>query len=195
MDRVARVGFFILVSVFAAGALAGCNQSPTSAGGGSDSTDGQVIAKPDASDLDVVASSAPGEPRGSGSIEASPLVPPSPREFHVRPDLKDLHFDFDRYGIRPDDVTTLDENAKWMEANPDYLILIEGHADERGTNEYNQALGERRAESTKSYLIAQGVAANRITITSYGEEHPVCTKTNEACWARNRRTHFKVKAL
>ncbi len=109
------------------------------------------------------------------------------------PELKDIHFDFDKYDIRPGDTKILDENAKWMKANLNYLILIEGHADERGTNEYNLALGERRAKSTLNYLIAQGVAATRMTLISYGEERPLCTEKTEECWAKNRRAHFLVK--
>jgi peptidoglycan-associated lipoprotein len=72
-------------------------------------------------------------------------------------------------------------------------VLIEGHCDERGTNEYNLALGERRAKSTMNYLVSQGVQASRITIISYGEERPVCNEKTEECWAKNRRAHFLVK--
>ena len=72
-------------------------------------------------------------------------------------------------------------------------MLIEGHCDERGTNEYNLALGERRAKSTMNYLVSQGIQASRITIISYGEERPVCTEKTEECWAKNRRAHFLVK--
>ena len=96
--------------------------------------------------------------------------------------------------IRPGDAKILDANTQWMKANPKYLVLIEGHADERGTNEYNLALGERRAKATLSYLVSQGVQATRFTLISYGEERPQCTEKTEACWARNRRAHFLVKA-
>jgi len=72
-------------------------------------------------------------------------------------------------------------------------LLIEGHCDERGTNEYNLALGERRAKATMNYLVSQGIQANRITIISYGEERPICTEKTEACWAKNRRANFLVK--
>jgi peptidoglycan-associated lipoprotein len=109
------------------------------------------------------------------------------------PNLKDIHFDFDKYDIRPGDAKVLDANAAWLKTNNN-LVLVEGHCDERGTNEYNLALGERRAKATMNYLVAQGVQANRITIISYGKERPVCTEHNEACWARNRRAHFLVKA-
>ena len=110
----------------------------------------------------------------------------------ANPNLKDIHFDFDKYDIRPGDAKILDGNATWLKGN-DQLVLIEGHCDERGTNEYNLALGERRAKSTMNYLVAQGVQASRITIISYGKERPLCTEHAESCWAKNRRDHFLVK--
>jgi peptidoglycan-associated lipoprotein len=118
----------------------------------------------------------------------------SPREFVEHPALQDIYFDFDKSDIRSDAAKTLDANASWMKANANNLILIEGHCDERGTNEYNLALGERRARSTMNYLVAQGVQASRITIISYGEERPTCSEKTEACWQKNRRAHFLVKA-
>jgi peptidoglycan-associated lipoprotein len=123
----------------------------------------------------------------------APTARPAPRDFAAVPDLRDIYFDFDKYDIRPADARTLDANAAWLKSNPNHLVLIEGHCDERGTNEYNLALGERRAKSTMNYLVSQGVQANRITIISYGEERPTCTEKAEACWARNRRSHFLVK--
>jgi peptidoglycan-associated lipoprotein len=124
---------------------------------------------------------------------APSTTPPRPSEFQESPNLKDVFFDFDKYDIRPNDAKMLDTNAAWLKSN-DNLVLIEGHCDERGTNEYNLALGERRAKATMNYLVAQGVQASRITIISYGEERPVCTAHNEECWAKNRRAHFLVKA-
>jgi peptidoglycan-associated lipoprotein len=124
----------------------------------------------------------------------APAQPPAPKEFTTIAALKDIRFDFDKYDIRPGDAKILEENAKWMKANENYLILIEGHCDERGTNEYNLALGERRAKSTMNYLVTLGVQARRITTISYGEERPGCTEKNEGCWAQNRRAHFLVKA-
>ncbi|HZF31519.1 MAG TPA: peptidoglycan-associated lipoprotein Pal [Gammaproteobacteria bacterium] len=118
---------------------------------------------------------------------------PAVQDFAAVPELADVFFDFDKYDIRPGDAKTLDANANWLKSNPNHLVLIEGHCDERGTNEYNLALGERRAKSTMNYLVSQGVQANRITIISYGEERPQCTEHNEACWAKNRRAHFLVK--
>ena len=123
----------------------------------------------------------------------SPTTPPAPSEFRATENLKDVFFDFDKYDIRANDAKILDTNATWLKSN-DNLVLIEGHCDERGTNEYNLALGERRAKATMNYLVSQGVQASRITIISYGKERPTCTEHTESCWAQNRRAHFLVKA-
>jgi peptidoglycan-associated lipoprotein len=130
-------------------------------------------------------------PAPTTPAEATP--PPLPREFAAIDALKDIHFNFDRYDIRPGDAEILNANAGWMKENSDYVILIEGHCDERGTNDYNLALGERRAKATVSHLVAQGVQADRMTLISYGKERPLCTEKNEQCWVQNRRTHFLVK--
>ncbi len=119
---------------------------------------------------------------------------PSPREFVAVIDLKAVHFAFDRAEIGSEAATVLDTNAQWLKANPSHLLLIEGHADERGTNEYNLALGDRRAKASMNYLISNGVQANRISIISYGEEHPACRDHTEDCWTMNRRAHFAIKA-
>ncbi len=118
---------------------------------------------------------------------------PSPKEFVESAALRDVYFDFDRYDVRTSDKTTLDDNAKWLKSNQSTLLLIEGHADERGTNEYNLALGERRAKATRDYLVSVGIEAGRITVISYGEERPTCTEKAESCWTKNRRAHFLVK--
>ena len=121
------------------------------------------------------------------------VQPAAPKEFSAVKDLKPIHFDFDKYNIRPGDARILDEDARWMKANPNFQILIEGHCDERGTNEYNLALGERRTKATLNYLVAQGVAVNRMILISYGEERPLCAEKNEGCWSQNRRGDFLVK--
>jgi peptidoglycan-associated lipoprotein len=133
-------------------------------------------------------------PAPAAPATAAPATPPRPSEFAENANLRDVYFDFDKYDIRPDDAKTLDANAGWLKSNANNLVLIEGHCDERGTNEYNLALGERRAKATMNYLVSQGIQANRITIISYGKERPVCTEKNEACWQKNRRAHFLVKA-
>ena len=122
-----------------------------------------------------------------------PARPAPPKEFRANDALKNIYFDFDKYNIRPGDAKILDASAQWLNSNAGYLLLIEGHTDERGTNDYNLALGDRRAKATMNYLVAQGVKSDRITIVSYGEERPVCTEHNEACWARNRRAAFLIK--
>lgn len=106
--------------------------------------------------------------------------------------LKDIHFDFDKYDIRPVDTEILKENATLLKKYPKVKIQIEGHCDERGTNEYNLALGERRANSTKKYLLSLGISADRISTISYGEEKPLDPGHNEEAWAKNRRAHFII---
>ena len=118
---------------------------------------------------------------------------PVPSEFGAVRDLADIHFDFDKYAIRPEDAQILDANARWLNANAKDLLLIEGHCDELGTEEYNLALGDRRAKAAMNYFAARGIAPARMTIISYGKEHPQCAEHNEACWAKNRRSHFLVK--
>ena len=140
------------------------------------------------------AAPAPGPSAAPAPATAAPTTRPSPKEFTESAALKDVFFEFDKYDIRPEDTKTLDANAAWLKSNADNLVLIEGHCDERGTNEYNLGLGERRAKSAMNYLVSQGVQANRITIISYGKERPVCNEQNESCWSMNRRAHFLVKA-
>jgi peptidoglycan-associated lipoprotein len=103
--------------------------------------------------------------------------------------LKDIHFDFDKYDIRPGDAEILKENAALLMKYPNVKIQIEGHCDERGTVEYNLALGERRANSTKNYLFSLGISGDRISAISYGEERPLDPGHNEEAWAKNRRAH------
>ncbi len=106
--------------------------------------------------------------------------------------LKDIHFDFDRYEVRRGDEEALKENAAWLKKNPKAKIQVEGHCDERGTIEYNLALGERRANYTKQYLVSLGIAADRISTISYGKERPLDAGHSEEAWANNRRVHFVV---
>jgi len=118
---------------------------------------------------------------------------PQPSEFSEAAEVKTIFFDFDRADIRPGDAKTLEANAAWLKTH-EVLVLIAGQCDERGTPEYNVALGDRRAQAARNYLIAQGIAASRILTVSYGKERPVCTEHTEECWAANRRAHFLVKA-
>lgn len=106
--------------------------------------------------------------------------------------FKDVLFDFDKYDIRDQYKPDLKSIASWMMKHADTKLSIEGHCDERGTNEYNLALGDRRAKAVKDYLISLGVLSSRIETLSYGEEKPLCTEHTEECWTKNRRAHFVV---
>jgi peptidoglycan-associated lipoprotein len=118
---------------------------------------------------------------------------PAPGEFREVRELRDVLFDFDGYEIRGEAERVMASNLEWMRANGTALILIEGHCDERGTPEYNLALGQRRAQAARNYLVARGVSGERITLISYGKERPACSESSENCWARNRRAHFAAK--
>ena len=122
------------------------------------------------------------------------ITPQVAREAETKavPQLDDIHFDFDKSDIRADSREILQKNADWLQNNPDIKIQIEGHCDERGTAEYNLALGERRAMSTKKYLISLGISADRIYTISYGEELPIDPNHSEDALAKNRRAHFLV---
>ena len=104
--------------------------------------------------------------------------------------MKDVYFDFDQYNLDNDDRATLRASADWLKKNPSARAQIEGHCDERGTSEYNLALGAKRAQAAKDYLVSLGVAENRLSTMSYGEEIPVCRDALESCWRKNRRDRF-----
>ena len=106
--------------------------------------------------------------------------------------LEDIRFDFNHYNLRPETQQQLQRTARWLEDNPSVKVFIEGHCDERGSQEYNLALGERRAVAVHSYLRSLGVEAVRMGTISYGEEQPVDPSSNEAAWAKNRRVHFDI---
>ncbi len=106
---------------------------------------------------------------------------------------EEIHFDFDKYVLTPQAMMILDDKAAYLREHPAVRVLVEGHCDDRGSNEYNLALGDRRANSAKNYLVKSGVAESRITTISYGEEQPLCMQQNESCWYRNRRGHFGAR--
>ena len=107
-------------------------------------------------------------------------------------DIQDIIFKFDRYDLDDESRAVLRNNVTYLKKNSMTSIEIQGHCDERGTNNYNIALGERRAQATKVYMVSQGISASRIHTISYGEEKPFCFDSNDACWLKNRRAHFKV---
>ena len=99
-----------------------------------------------------------------------------------------VFFAYDSYALTSSAQSTLSKQAKWLKANPSVTISVEGHADERGTREYNLALGDRRANAAKDYLMSQGISSNRVTTISYGKERPVKSGSNDTAWAQNRRS-------
>ena len=181
MNSFIRLGLGLLVFFFMA---AGCS-----------STDKKPEAQPAAANVPAEASksagAAPSSSTSSSSLEAaqrgeSTATPASSA-------LKDIYFDFDSYDLRADARATLKANGEWLKANPSAQVQIEGHCDERGTTEYNLALGSKRAQSVKDYLVTLGTATDRLSTISYGEELPVCTEHSEDCWQKNRRARFVIQ--
>jgi len=145
--------------------LAGCPKKPEVQTGGPGAAGAPGVAQP----------GAPGETPGERPKEG-----------------RDVFFDFDVSVLRPDAKATLDNNIAWLKTNSELRIIVEGHCDERGTNEYNLALGERRAKAVKAYLVAGGIDVERISTISYGEERPFVLGHDESAWKWNRRGHFVV---
>ncbi len=142
----------------------------------------------------VVAETPEPAPEAAPAPEVTKEAPaPAPAPAYKAPDVvmqEDIYFEFDKSSLTPAAQDNLLRKAEWLRNNPDVTATIEGHCDERGTNEYNLALGDRRAESAKAFLVDLGIDASRLTTISYGEERPVCTEQTEECWAKNRRDHF-----
>jgi len=131
----------------------------------------------------------PPPPAAEAPVVVPPVVAPGPA-----PDkLEAVYFDFDKYVILPEGREALKRNAEWLQKNAGAKVVVEGNCDERGTNEYNMALGQRRADSAAKYLMDLGIAKDRVSTVSYGEEKPLCKEANEACWSKNRRGDFVVK--
>ena len=142
-------------------------------------------------------------PQEVAPVEEPPPPPPPPppvEEPVEKPEIKevklpvleDIFFDFDKSNIKSEFSRTLEDNARQLKDASESSITIEGHCDERGTNAYNMALGERRAKATKDYLMSLGIPASRITTISYGEERPFAYGHDEEAWAKNRRAHFVI---
>jgi len=108
--------------------------------------------------------------------------------------LTDAYFDYDQSDLREDARTALAADAEWLKKYPTVQVLIEGYCDERGTGAYNLALGDRRANAAKGYLVSLGIDASRLRTVSYGEERPFCSDSNESCWQQNRRAHLLITA-
>jgi peptidoglycan-associated lipoprotein len=175
-------------------ALLGCPKRPEVAQGSSGtigpgaavtpSTPPPAAAGPQTGETPVTRPSAPAETPVQPAPPAAAVPGASP--------LKDAFFDFDRSAIRDDQKAALTEDVTWLKANARVKITVEGHCDERGTAEYNLGLGERRAKAVKDYLVAAGIAADRIATISYGKERPFVLGHDESAWKWNRRGHFVI---
>ena len=126
-----------------------------------------------------------------------PSTPPGPEkpaeEPRVEVVLEDVFFDYDKHNLRTDALMTMERNASTLSSNSSVRVLLEGHCDERGTVEYNLALGDRRAQSAKNYLLQFGIDASRLSTISYGEEKPFAQGHDESGWSKNRRVHFAIQ--
>lgn len=132
------------------------------------------------------------EPTGTQEepIQSTDTPGDEPGDTPAAAELTDVFFDYDKYNLRADARSTLESNAQFLLADPSIGLTLEGHCDERGTVEYNLALGERRAQSVKDYLVEFGIDPSRLMTVSYGEERPFALGHNESSWSQNRRVHF-----
>lgn len=170
-----------------------------SPGIGSVSPEGSMNVTPAESTTYTITAKGPGgtqeaQARVTVSAPAAPTpAPPRPTatmEELFRQNVKDAYFDFDKADVRSDARTALAQTAQFLRSYPQIRVTIEGHCDERGSTEYNLALGDRRAQSVRQFLINLGISADRLETVSWGKERPFCTQSNESCWQENRRGHF-----
>ena len=180
----ARSFMFVLMACLSLAACGGKKRLPAVSGPGADGRTagpgGQPVeGGPDLRPID--ADSARGEDFSLSDPETGEGGP-----------LADIHFEYDQAGLTQEAQATLAGHAKWLSTHGGAKVKVEGHCDERGTVEYNLALGERRAQVTREYLVQLGVASGRLTIVTYGKERPLDPASNEAAWAKNRRAHFVV---
>lgn len=154
--------------------------------------DSTTSAKPQPVETPITPAPSQPAPGRSAAVEPAPSKPVTGGGLSrdTTAGLERIHFDFDTYNIKPGDRETLSANADYLQQNPGVRIRIEGHCDERGTTEYNLALGERRANSAFQYLMDLGVDPNRMGVVSYGEEAPLDPRRDEQAWAKNRRAEF-----
>jgi peptidoglycan-associated lipoprotein len=155
----------------------------------------QSVSPTDSTTYHLVAKGAGGTQEASARITVTQAAPPPPPPSASEQDLfnqnvKDVYFDYDRADVRGDQQAAIQADARFLRQHPNVSFTVEGHCDERGSTEYNIALGDKRATAVKSALIAAGVNASRIKTISYGKEKPFCSESNEACWQQNRRGHF-----
>jgi len=184
-----RTGTTVLAFLLAAtlGTAAACKKKPpTTAPGARPVTEEPTRPQPE--------TRVPPPPSGAPTDVESSQLPADVAAINARGYLKDAFFDYDKADLRDDARTALSTDAEWLKRYRTVQFLIEGHCDERGTSEYNLALGDRRANAAKEYLVSLGVDASRVKTVSYGKERPFCNESTEDCWQQNRRAHFLVTA-
>ncbi|MGH9342960.1 MAG: peptidoglycan-associated lipoprotein Pal [Terriglobia bacterium] len=166
---------------------------------GSVQAQGSSTVTPDESTTYTITATGPGgtETQSARITVTTPPPPPPPppaqqvsEEELFSQNVKDAYFDFNKSDVRPDAAQALQSDADFLKQHPDIKFTIEGHCDERGSEEYNLGLGDRRANAVKNYLVNLGVSGDNITTISYGKDRPFCTDHNEACWQQNRRGHL-----
>jgi peptidoglycan-associated lipoprotein len=183
-----RTGTTVLAFLLAAtlGTAAACKKKPPTTAPGARPV-GEEPTRP-------TETRVPPPPVGAPTDVESSQLPQDVAAINARGYLKDAFFDYDKADLRDDARTALSTDAEWLKRYRSIQFLIEGHCDERGTSEYNLALGDRRANAAKEYLVSLGVDASRIKTVSYGKERPFCNESSEDCWQQNRRAHFLVTA-
>jgi peptidoglycan-associated lipoprotein len=181
-----RTGTSVLVFLLAAALLgaASCKKKPPQT---------TAEAKPAETGAPPPATNVPPPSTAPSEVESSGL-PGTVAAINTGGYLKDAFFDYDKADLRDDARAALSTDADWLKKYRSVQFLIEGHCDERGTEEYNLALGDRRSNAAKEYLISLGVDASRIKTVSYGKERPFCNESSEDCWQKNRRAHFLATA-
>jgi peptidoglycan-associated lipoprotein len=162
------------------------------------SSGSQQVTPADSTTYPLVAKGAGGSQEASTRLTVTQPPPPPPPPVAPSPseqdlfgqDIRDVYFDYDKSEVRADQQGSVQADAQFLNQHPSINFTIEGHCDERGSTEYNLALGDQRASAVKNALVAAGVNASRIKTISYGKEKPFCMESNEACWQQNRRGHF-----
>src|SRR5579862_5259534 len=159
----------------------------------------QSVSPSDSTTYHLVAKGAGGTQEATARLTVTQAPPPPPPTANVtdqdlfNQNVKDVYFDYDKSDVRGDQQTSVQADAQFFTQHPNMNFTIEGHCDERGSTEYNLALGDQRASAVKTALTAAGISASRIKTISYGKEKPFCTESNEACWQQNRRGHLVLQ--
>ncbi len=181
------IAVLTMVSIIA---FAGCSQKKIATTDPAPAPATKPATPPDKATMPAEPNKIPTESVTSLDKDKNASVPAYVRELQAK--MTDVYFDYDSYDLSEEGKKAVRSLADILAKNNKVTVTVEGHCDERGTNEYNLALGDRRAKAVKDYLSALHVPANKVELISYGEEKPACTESTEACWAKNRRAHFAL---